>query len=303
MAWAKALVEISLEEKYHTDIIKIELKSIANKMIKYYWNQTIFFDLIQGNNVKEIPLIVQYIKELINDYYSLIGTRKPDRFERIEEYIKDNIGKEYNTCLTKTIKTLKADVSWRFTYIDGKRHDEIYQYNKGDDKLEIRAANLNILKENYEDLFDLINYRWGVILETFNNSPRINKKVKIIDGQDVKRNSLVKFKKYLDIENPKRTCFICGKPIDNQNLSIDHVIPWSYLYSDDLWNLVYVHKSCNSTKNNIIPLEEDIQKLKNRNERLIQKLKEKRIHSKITNELDLAIQKDYVYKFWIGCKS
>lgn len=303
MAWAKALVEISLEQEYNTDIIKIELKSIANKFIKYYWNQTIFFDLIQGSNLIETPLILQYIKKLINDYYFFIGARKPDRFERIEEYIKGNIAKEYNDCLTKTIKTLKADVSWRFTYINGKNYDEIYKYNKSDDKLEILASNLNILKENHEDLFDLINYRWGLILETFNSSPRINKKVKIIDEQEVKRNSLSKFKEYLDIENPKRICFICGKPIDNQQLSIDHVIPWSYLYSDDLWNLVYVHKSCNSSKSNIIPSEEDIQKLKNRNKRFIQKLKEKDIHSKILNELDLAIQKDYVYKFWIGCKS
>ena len=147
---------------------------------------------------------------------------------------------------------------------------------KGDDKLEILALNLNILKDNHEDLFDLINYRWGLILETFNSSPRINKKVKIIDEQDVKRSSLSKFKEYLDIENPQRICFICGKHIDNPELSIDHVIPWSYLYSDDLWNLVYVHKSCNSSKSNIIPLEEDIQKLKDRNKRLLQKIRGKR---------------------------
>ena len=302
MAWAKALVEISLEEEYNTDAIKIDLKSIANKFIKYYWNQTIFFDLIQGSNLVETPLILQYVKKLINDYYSFIKIRKPDRFERIEEYIKVNINKEYNDCLNNTIKTLKADVSWRFTYINGERHDEIYKYNKGDDKLEILASNLNILKENYEDLFDLINYRWGLILETFNSSPRINKKVKIIDEQEVKRNSLSKFKEYLDIENPQRICFICGKHIDTQELSIDHVIPWSYLYSDDLWNLVYVHKSCNSSKSNVIPSEEDIRKLKDRNKRLIKELREKDIHGKILNELNLAIQKDYEYKFWIGCK-
>ena len=87
MAWAKALVEISLEEEYKADIISIDLKNIANKFIKYYWNQTIFFDLIQGSNLIETPLILQYVKNLIRDYHSLMGTRKPDRFERIEEYI------------------------------------------------------------------------------------------------------------------------------------------------------------------------------------------------------------------------
>lgn len=303
MAWAKALVEISLEEQYHTNMLEIDLKNIANKFIKYYWNQTIFFNLIQGSNLIETPLILQYIQKLINEYYSFIGTRKPDRFERIEDYLKTTMAKEYNVCIAKTIKTLKADVSWRFTFINGKNYNEIYEYNKGDDKLKILAENLEVLKNNHEDLFDIINYKWGLILETFNSSPRINKKVKIIDEQEVKRKSLSKFKEYLDLENPKRKCFICGKQIKDKELSIDHVIPWSYLYSDDLWNLVYVHKSCNSSKSNVIPLEEDIKKLKNRNKRLIQKLKEKGMHGKTLDELDLAIQKDYVNKFWIGCKS
>lgn len=302
MAWAKALVEISLEQTCDRDIIEIELNKIADKVVKYYWNQTIFFDLVQGSNLLETPLILQYVKKLINEYYFYSCKRKPERFERIEETLKNHMAKEYNECLQKTVKTLKADVSWRFIFVNGKNYDEIYKYNKGEGKLEILASNLEILKNNHEDLFDLINYKWGLILEGFNNSPRINKKVRIIDEQDIKRSSLLEFRKYLDLENIERECFICGEHIEGKELSIDHVIPWSYLYSDDLWNLVYVHKSCNSCKSNIIPSEEDIKRLKERNERLFKILKENGMCGKRLDELDLAIQKDYVNKFWIGCK-
>ena len=161
---------------------------------------------------------------------------------------------------------------------------------------------LDLLKDNHEDLFDLIDYRWGLILETFNSSPRINKKVKIIDGQEIRRSSLRRFRKYLDAENPERKCFICGKHIEESELGIDHVIPWSYLYSDDLWNLVYVHNSCNSEKTNRIPSEEMIESLKQRNNRLLETLKTSGISDKNVDELDIAIEKDYVEKFWIGCK-
>lgn len=300
MAWAKSLVEISLEEKYNQENIEIPLINIAEKFIKYYWNQTIFFDLIQGSNLKKTPLIVQYIKTLIEKYYNHIGKRKPIRFERIEELLKNNLKKEYHICLTKTAKTLKADVCWRFTFIDGKNYN-IYKYTKGDNNLEISSLNLKILKENYEDLFDFINYKWGLILESFNNSPKINRKVLIID-QEIERKPLTKFKKYLDLENPEKKCFKCEKHIDTKNVSIDHVIPWSYIYSDDLWNLVYVHKSCNSAKSNIIPLEKDITKLKERNLILLEKMKKEKRNGDTLDELELAIQKDYVYKFWIGCK-
>lgn len=303
MTWAKAIVEIACESTPTQEVTTIYLKDIAEKMMKYYWNQTIFFNLVQGSNLQETPLIVQHVKELIKKYYDSRQTKKPERFERIEEYLKSNMEKEYAQCLIQVTKTLKADVSWRFTVIRGENNNGIYQYKKGDKKLEILTENLKTLQENCEDLFDLINYRWGMILETFNTAPRINKKVKIIDEQAIKRNSLSKFKKYLDVENPTRKCFLCGKEIKEEELSIDHVVPWSYLYSDDLWNLVYVHKSCNSTKNNVIPLEVEIIKLEERNKEMLQKLKKQGKQDKIMDELELAIEKNYVRKFWIGCKS
>ena len=303
MAWAKSLVEIALENKSESKMIEIKLKQIAEKFIKYYWNQTIFFDLIQGSNLVKTPVILQNVKELIKEYYKKTNSNKPDRFEKIELFIRDDMINEYENCVNKTIKVLKADVSWRFTFIDGKNHQEIYEYTKGYDFLRISKDNIDILIYNYEDLFDLINYRWALILETFNSSPRINRKVKIIDEQDVKRNSLTKFKGYLDIENGKRKCFICNKYINDNELSIDHVIPWSYLYSDDIWNLVYVHKACNSSKSNIIPTKKEIDKLKIRNIKLMELLEKKNKNGKIVDELRLAIDKDYVDKFWVSCKS
>lgn len=303
MAWAKALVELATESAYEDDIVKIKLEDIAKKYIKYYWNQTIFFDLIQGSNLLKTPVILQNVKVLIEQYYKYINVRKPERFERIENILTKNLLKEYTICIKKVTSALKADVSWRFVFIDGTNNSDIYEYVKENSLIKIKRENLKILADNNQDLFDLINYRWGLILETFNSSPRINRKVKIIDEQEVKRNSLSKFKEHLDIENPERKCFICGKNIEEKDLSIDHVIPWSYLYSDDLWNLVYVHKSCNSSKSNVIPTKEDIERLKNRNNRLSKLLNEKSKNGKAIDELNLAIEKDYVNKFWIGCKS
>ena len=96
-------------------------------------------------------------------------------------------------------------------------------------------------------------------------------------------------------------CSICGEPIID-NPSIDHVIPWSYMYSDDLWNLVYTHKGCNSSKSNRIVGEFEIIQLENRNKELVQLLNNLEIQDKHTEELELSIRKDYVRKFWIGFK-
>ena len=303
MAWAKSLVELSTQIDLNKDCIKISFNDIAKKYIKYYWNQTIFFDLKQGSNPIKPPVILTYVKEIIQKYFQLSNTNIPELYEKAEiKFEKINLNKDYDKLIKKIVSALKQDVSWRFKFLNGK-DTKIYSYIKGNDFIIINSSLLKQLKENEQDLYDLINYRWGLILETFNSSPRINKKVKIMDEREIKRNSLNKFKDYLDLDNREHKCFLCNNIISENNISIDHVIPWSYMYSDDIWNLVYVCKNCNSSKNNRIPSEQEINKLKQRNQTLLQKMKENNIHNKIYDELKLSIEKDYVNKFWIGSKN
>ena len=302
MAWAKSLVEICSHNQIETPVLTITLRDIAHKFLKYYWNQTIFFDLIQGSNPIKPPIILSLVKNLIENYFVAISKKQPEVFEKVEDRFK-NIGleKDYQKTLDNIAKILKNDVSWRFDSIQNCS-GKLYEYQQKDDYLLIDIANANILKENEQDLYDLINYRWSLILESFNSSPRINKKVRIIDDRNIKRSSLTKFKQYLDLENPTHYCFICGKETLEKELAIDHVIPWSYMYSDDLWNLVYVCQHCNSIKSNVIPTKNQIDRLKERNEKLLLLMKEKNISNKLLEEISLAIEKDYVNKFWTGCK-
>ncbi|MEH6942042.1 HNH endonuclease domain-containing protein, partial [Bacillus sp. JJ722] len=80
---------------------------------------------------------------------------------------------------------------------------------------------------------------------------------------------------------------------------VDHVIPWSYMFSDDLWNLVYCHKGENSEKSNRLPSEEDVERLEERNKQLLLRMKSS---TKDYDQLQIAIEKDYVKKFWISFK-
>ena len=305
MAWAKAIVEIALEADYRNivEMYEITLEFIAHKVIKYYWNQTIFFNLIQGSNPLKPPKILTLTKELIDKYKSLF-VMQPIRFEKVHHLLANDkvLSKHYTNTIKKIITTLKADVSYRFLNIGGQKLKKIYQYEKGDASLFIRKQDLKTLKDNAQQIFDIINYRWSLILETFNSTPRICKKVKIIDDIGIRRRPLNRYIKYLDMDNPKHICFICDLRIESGLLSIDHVIPWSYLYSDDLWNLVYTHKGCNSAKSNVIPEERFIRKLEERNKRLLQTLSLHR-RDKVVEELRFAVGNNYVQKFWIACQS
>ncbi|WP_105614723.1 HNH endonuclease [Vallitalea okinawensis] len=305
MAWAKAIVEIALEADYSNicETYEISLEAIAHKVIKYYWNQIIFFNLIQGSNPLRPPKILTLTKVLIDKYQSL-ETKQPIRFEKIQHVLVNDIAlnKHFRSTIKKITTVLKADVSYRFLNLGGKKLEDIYQYEKGDASLFIQAKDLKTLKDNALQIFDTINYRWSLILETFNSTPRICKKVRIIDDVKIRRKPLNQYMKYLDMYNPNHICFICDTKIEKGLLSIDHVIPWSYLYSDDLWNLVYAHRGCNSMKNNIIPNENSIRKLEERNKELLQTFTNHK-RNKVVQELQLAVDNNYVQKFWIACQS
>ena len=163
----------------------------------------------------------------------------------------------------------------------------------------IKVSNPSILKEYSDVLFEVINYRWVQILETYNSSPRISKKIKITDRGGVKRKPLGKFKKYLSLIEDK--CFVCGEDLKD-DISIDHMIPFSFMFSDDLWNLVYAHKSCNSSKSNKIVSESEINKLQSRNIKLLELLENNGIKDKHYSELKFSIENNLLKKFWISFK-
>ena len=300
MAWAKGIVECSNDE-YSDEIVTIPLTLLASKMFKYYWDQSIYFNLYQSAP-NQPPVILQEVHKIIKLYQDKKKDSYPVKFIRAINEFDENIRREYKKSIKRCVSNINLYVKDYFLNLNGERYS-FYTYDN--ENIYMKREHLLELKENQEDLFDLINYRWSLMLEDYNSSPRIGKKVRIMDEQDVKRSSLKGFDKYLDMENEKHICFICHKEIEEKDLSRDHVIPWSFMYSDDLWNLVYVHKSCNSSKSNIPPSLERIKELKLRNKRLQKVLHEKYAGKALPSDvekLDLAIEKDYVEQFYLASK-
>ena len=245
MAWIRSLVEISVRQPKRKNI---HFSDLSPLIFKYYWNQSIYFNLNQGPNPLKKPEIHQIVLEEIKKYQDQYNYQ-PLFFSRIQNKINVDVNK-INGILTQ-------DVSWRFPKLGNKEYD-FYDLDK--ENFCLKNHRPDLLRKYSDILFELINYKWVQKLEQFNSSPRISKKVNGTDRENIRRGNLSNFKKYLDLENPEKKCFITNENIKDNELSIDHVIPWSYLYSDDLWNLVYVKKSENSIKSNRLPSEAMIEK-------------------------------------------
>lgn len=57
-------------------------------------------------------------------------------------------------------------------------------------------------------------------------------------------------------------CFLCGKEVSPQNMSIHHVVPKSRGGSNTLDNLVIAHNKCNSLVANRLPYPSELERLK-----------------------------------------
>ena len=285
MCWIKSIVECCIESPSETIIT---LERISKKMFNHYWNQTIFFQLRQSPNPVNQPVFLTYVRSKISEYEEEYG-KVPKMFIRVESKI--DIDTKH------LIRIIKSNVATRFLKVEGKGF-EIYKLDLNNSFIELPHPEL--IREYSDVILESINYRWSRILENFNSSPRISQKVKNIDQGKIKRGNLNTFRKYLNLTG--ESCFICGGRIENETPSIDHLIPWSYIYNDDLWNLVYTHKSCNSSKSNRLVEETDIRRLEIRNIELLRKLESNKIYNKQSEELRFSIEKSHPMMFWMNYK-
>ena len=298
LAWGRAILECVSFNKYkiEEDNVIIDFDDISECMIKYYWNQLFFFNLKQAPYKDKYPIICQDTIKLIDEYRNTFNTVIPIWFDEAKEKINIDI---YNKIVKHVSKTLHQNVCWRFKNIN-KQTLDLYRYDKAAGSfIIISIAELSLLKEYGIILSKLLNYKWAQLLEKFNFCPKIVNKVNGISEAKLSRNSLSKYKDELlkKFSNGKIIDFYSGEELTPDNISIDHVIPWSFMYSDDIWNLVITSKSNNSSKSNSIPSMDIIEKLKIRNEKLLNKL-----DGKYKDDLKLAIENNYLEKFYYECR-
>lgn len=295
LAWGKALLEIILEAGKQGEI-EIGFEQIGHHMLKYYWNQIFFFQLRQSP--ANTPVVIQQAELCIRRYTELQGSNLPVWFDRAERILaQDTVF--YSRVLRTIAKTLREDVSWRFLHSKGDTLP-LYVLDKRAMTVAFTAAQAEQIREYAAILAQLLNYRWAELLERFNNSPRILSKVKGISQNRLRRSSLSPYRKFLLAAAPDgmATDFYTGQRLDERDITVDHVIPWSFLYSDDIWNLVLTSRRNNSGKSNRVPEEEEIVRLEARNRALVDAAGE----SKYRAQLSEAIEADYVRKLYLAMK-
>jgi len=285
--WGKAIIDI-LEDNQSPNVT---FEQIAHKIINYYWDLEFFFGLKQAPQKEKSPVVVQVVQEIIESY-KLNASPIPDWYIKVERDVQKN--PQFNSWVRKIISIMKLDVSHRFMIV-GETSLPIYVLDKKAETITFYQSQIEVIQKNGFVLKQLLNYKLAQLLEQYNDSPRITQKVRGLSDQQLRRSSLKKFKDILLSITPDQPIldFYTGEILERNDISLDHVIPWSFIYSDDIWNLVITSKSNNSKKSNLTPSKEIIEKLQARNHKLLNS----NIPSKQKEAIRISIEQNYPLKF------
>ncbi len=294
-SWGRAIIECILKEEYviEDQEVIIEEYFIVQKILKYYWNLNCFFKLSQG----DFLVIEKITKEISENFYRKKKHNNPVWFNEMEVYIKRNQIK-FERIISRIMKIANRNIAHRFLNHRSKKI-KLYTLDLKNKVLRFRESDIEIIKNYSHILNDLINSKWALYLENYNHSPFLLRKVIDSAENNLKRKSLRTIKNILveHYHNEGIVDFYTGKHLDYQDIKVVHVIPYNYLYCNNIWNLVITDKS---KKNSIFPTKEDLNKLKKRNIDLLKELKH--VNTKEKQELENVIKNNLLDKCFMDMR-
>lgn len=207
------------------------------QMTDYLTGEMSVFERITSDIIKDKPYLDGIHYESINKDDKLVFLKKA-----IPEFSKNFIGAFYN------------DTSGM-----------IYGFSKKERKIWLNSFSFNFLSENKTIIEQVNFYQWLKMVDRIlkSNHKNIDNLSTILE-EIIRRSDLTFFKNQLEKIGEQRVCFYCNKKL-GKSAHLDHVIPWDFIKSDDLWNFVFSCPSCNSSKSNSIPDIEYLDKLIQRN--------------------------------------
>ena len=261
-ALTKFLLDYS-HENQKADVYQISYDKISEKFLEYYWFQECKYKFKQDFKVERMPMVIRIIRKHCGEDYI------PESYEK---YFKDKLAAK-STMIQEIKRDCLQDVIPR---LQPKNIFSFYQHFHTlsptgkkfrlppNDKRYIKITEKahQFFKENYHELSKLLIYEWAKFLEKTNFTPMLIAK---IEGLGLhKRRSLTRYRNML-LKQMNAKCFYCDCMVKNDDIHIDHFIPWSYIYDDAMWNLVISCSDCNLKKSDYLAPSTCITKIEKRN--------------------------------------
>jgi len=313
-----------LEEKLHLSWFKPWMDAINGRMVQSYKPIVCLaiFELANSSS-RHIPK-VKFVERIAEFFFELeiqFGLKHGPRPNVIHSIVLDCIDsskrKDKWRYVRPQLDEQKIDLIWDklcempLAKLHTPLHTDPYKklFHVRENSISLVHSSLDLILSNKSALSRFAICRLGEFLEKHNSSsPRINQKISIA----WKRGGRPSIKSYiseilLGFHDPL-SCYICGDGISGTP-DWDHVIPFSHIGDNDLWNLMPTHgtnskesRNCNQEKSDRWPTEKEIEKTERRNLQLMKWLDNcglsKATVRKGVDDLGYAVENNELRRLW-----
>lgn len=252
--WFIALLDlVCLKDKTQLSVWEIISQMVANA-----WYPILYFKIPFGKSDSLANEIMGIQKET--------GLSIDLDRQKVAEYLLDNIS---DPSIKRRLNVFTKNVPYRFlspwiSYQNDQQvidmsanfHDDcLYALRKENGELyvEINKTWVDYLKANYSILRDYAYWNLTEFLQVRNpNVPDIPGKL----VEAIERSSLKQQHDFWDMvigKDGPMNCIYTGKTLVENAYDLDHFIPWSFVSHNQIWNLLPIDKSINSSKSNNLP--------------------------------------------------
>lgn len=237
------------------------------KFAESFWNLVVKYHLHQQKPTGEGK--TSKIEQIFNE-----ATAKNPILENLEfASIEEN---------TKSALTQKVQAECR-KYVLGALYGDfggkLYGFDQNGNFITLSQSAYEFLLKYKIELEKLNYYAWAKFLEKINEENVLFHLLSKLELSLPERTPLEIYRNILFSEFEECNCFYCGKKI-GAKIHVDHFIPWSFVKEDKLWNFVLSCPECNIKKSNILPPQNTIARILERN-RIILNASDDRNNSKI----------------------
>jgi hypothetical protein len=264
-----------IESIRNNDSELLNVDDLVLQMIANVWYPHNYFNLSFGKQDK-LATKVRSIQEKLHVQNNLINKsdllhllKSPHNYIRIEPII-NNLSRYvpfrfltpwFSNKLNGVKDYQKNDLILRLSDKHfGNDHIKPPYRFKNNRMIELDLDWISYFNTHLKIISDFTLWNLSVFLSRRNpNAPNIQAKLfapltrNLLEARKYWRNFLV--------NNRQINCIYSGKPIQPDNVTIDHFLPWRFIAHDQIWNLIPVSKEVNLSKSDNIPSEKYLIKL------------------------------------------
>jgi len=254
-------------EEFGNDRI-IPLIALAGRFADYYFKNHQEFKLRETNNPSQDPTATLILRKLIKYRYGdrIPPKRMPKKFrEDFAEKIVNPPSGWGHSVFTYVLPCWQGAAMNTRGYYEYPRSgsNDFFEFSIDDGLIILTNDFVATLDHHKSTLLSMVILEWARFMEKFNHTPNLISKLS--PKKPYRRIS--KFRSIFK-ETPALKiglCHLCKQPLLKADFTLDHMIPFDYVYTDDLWNLVPAHRKCNSKKGARVGSDRMIRKLIERN--------------------------------------